>query len=642
MFPLSKASFKSIFPVTIFRLLLVYLAFQVTRVGFYLFNASLFQDLSLYSFLSYMKAGLLFDTSAILYTNALFLISSLVPFPFRYRRGYQIYLKSVFFVFNGIALAANVSDFIYYRFTLRRTTADVFSFMKNEDNMGKLWFQFVIDYWPALVFWIVTMVSLWFLWRLVPLTTKKPKGSIGYVSVSLLVLLLTMGLMIAGFRGGFKHSTRPITLSNAGKYIDRPEHAAIVLNTPFCIFRTLNKPGLEKINYFTETEARRLFDPVHVASAESFKPHNVVILILESFTREIVGYLNKDLEDGYKGYTPFLDSLMTQSVVFTHAYANGRKSIDAIPAVIAGIPCMSLPYVLTPYSNNTINSLASCLNMKNYQTSFFHGAPNGSMGFDSFCKMAGFKNYYGLDEYGNKDDFDGMWGVWDEPMLQFMKGTLDAYSDPFLAVLFSVSSHHPFKLPKAYKDTFPKGPLPLYECAGYTDHALRQFFKEAKKSAWYQNTLFVITADHSTVAHHAEYKNSIGAHSIPILMFMPSELEPKTVSVVMQQTDIFPTVLNFLNFDEPYLAFGNDALASDGDHFAIYNYGNAFQLVKDNWLLQIAEDVPVGMYNVLNDRFLKHNSISNEKERIASMMLLYRSFQQQYNNRLLENKMQVN
>src|SRR5690606_14279042 len=144
------------------------------------------------------------------------------------------------------------------------------------------------------------------------------------------------------------------------------------------------------------------------------------------------------------------------------------------------------------------------LGEKGYETAFFHGAPNGSMGFSAYMQLAGIKNYYGKNEYNNDDDFDGIWGIWDEPFMQFMAKKLDTFKQPFFSSFFSLSSHHPFKVPEHYAGKFPKGQLPLHEPIGYVDNALRQFFNTASKSEWYKNTLFVIVADHASMIHFPE------------------------------------------------------------------------------------------------------------------------------------------
>src|SRR5690606_8681897 len=111
---------------------------------------------------------------------------------------------------------------------------------------------------------------------------------------------------------------------------------------------------------------------------------------------------------------------------------------------------------------------------------------------------------YGKKEYKNDADYDGIWGIWHEPFLQFMADKLDEMPQPFFASFFSLSSHHPFKVPAKYKGKFPAGPLPVHEPVGYTDYAMKQCFVKASETEWYRNTLFVRVADHATVTHLPE------------------------------------------------------------------------------------------------------------------------------------------
>src|SRR5690606_23551254 len=337
--------------------------------------------------------------------------------------------------------------------------------------------------------------------------------------------------------------------------------------------------------------------------------------ILESFSREYIGSFNPGLDEGnYKGYAPFLDSLKKHSLAFDNAYANGRKSIEALPSVISSIPGINEPFVLGYYSGNRINSIGGLLKQKGYHTSFFHGAPNGSMGFSSYIKMAGIDHYYGKNEYNNDADFDGIWGIWDEPFLQYFARTLNTFPQPFFSAVFSLSSHHPFEVPEQYEGKFPKGTLPVHQGIGYTDMALKKFFAAASKMPWYKNSLFVITADHSTVAWHDEYKTSLGAFAIPILIFDPSGELKGEVKQPVQQIDIMPSLLNYLNFDKPYFAFGSDMINYGPGNFVIQYIDGLYQIIMGDYLMQWDKEGAKGLYNYRNDILLQHNLAKKEPE----------------------------
>ena len=325
-------------------------------------------------------------------------------------------------IVNGVGIAFNLIDIIYYRYILKRTTASMFDVAAFDAGNTNLITRFFYDFWYIPLIFIIL---LFFLSRFYSLLKPRPfkfRHPFVYFLSGIPVIFIVFGLSIIGMRGGWRHSTRPINMNNAGAFVSTPEEMSLVQNTPFCIFRTWGKKAFEHKSFFTsEEELSRIYSPIYKPdSVGEFRKENVVIIILESFSRAFVGSLNPQLEDPRdRSYTPFLDSLIHESLVFPNSFANGRKSIDAIPSVTASIPALVLPYVISERSGNKINSIASLLSTQGYQTAFFHGAPNGSMGFDAFTKIAGFHQYFGRDEYGNDADFDNIWGIWDEPFFQF-------------------------------------------------------------------------------------------------------------------------------------------------------------------------------------------------------------------------------
>jgi len=635
----------NIYIVLILRLLLIFFLYTLCRIAFFLFNLESFNGINLKGFFTILLGGLKFDLSAILYTNLIFITSQIIPFRFVYGKTYQKICAYVFFVFNGISLAFNAGDIAYYPFTLKRTTFSVFSQFSNEVNLFGLFTKFIfIDYWYITLFFVALIVLMIWLYKKIKLRRSLVGNKLIYYPSVIIIMLLLVWFSIAGMRGGFRHSTRPITISNAGEFVEDPAEINIVINTPFSIIRTIKTKPLKKVTYFNnQQQLDSLYNPIKTPnSAHTFVKKNVVILVLESFSKEYLGGFNKNLDGGkYKGYTPFLDSLKEVSLSFNNAYANGRKSIEGLPSVLASIPGINEPFVLGFYSANEINSLGGLLGKEGYHTSFFHGAPNGSMGFSSFIKMAGIKNYYGKTEYNNDRDFDGMWGIWDEPFIQYWAKQLNTFKEPFFSNVFTLSSHHPFKLPEEYEGKFPKGTLPVHQNIGYTDMALKKFFQTVSKSSWYKNTIFVITADHSTVAWHEEYKTALGAYAVPIIVFDPSGELKGQVDYPVQQIDIFPTIMNHLHYNKPYFAFGNDMINRDDNSFVVNTLDGEHQLIMDDYLLQWSNEKALKLFNYRKDILLKNNIIDKEpaqKERLETHL---KAFIQQYNKHLIDNFMVV-
>jgi phosphoglycerol transferase MdoB-like AlkP superfamily enzyme len=634
---------RNIFVVLIYRILLIMVLFTLCRIGFFVFNFKMFPGVTFSQFMTILRGGIVFDLSAVVYLNSLIILLHILPFEFRYRNVYQNIIKYIYFLANGIAIAMNGMDFVYYRFVDKRATADVFKTFENETHLSKMFFRFLFDYWPATLFTIFLWFLMVYLYNKVKPGQPETKKGIAYYAINILFIPITLTLVIGAARGGYKHSTRPITISNAARYVETPRDVAIVLNTPFSFFRTYGKKVLVKYNFFSDAELKKLYNPYYKPlNKNPFSNENVVVIILESFAREYVGALNHGLEGGnYKGYTPFIDSLIAESLVFDVSIANGKKSIDAMPSILASVPSLETPYTISHYANNQINGLPELLKRKGYYSAFFHGAPNGSMGFDSFSKVAGFDEYFGLDQYPEKTDFDGMWGVWDEPFFKFFGKKLDTFKQPFMAAIFSVSSHHPFKVPEKYAGKFKKGPAPILEVIGYTDFALREFFNQISKSPWYNNTLFVFTADHTNESVHKEFQNNFGVYSIPIIFYKPGSNLKGYRNRIAQQIDIMPTVLNYLNFDQEYIAFGNNLLDDSNESFAFNTSGSTYHLYMKDHILEMMDNKAVGFFNYKKDLYLENNLMGKDEELQKLMEDKLKAVIQTYNERLIDNNMIV-
>jgi phosphoglycerol transferase MdoB-like AlkP superfamily enzyme len=628
---------NNIYVTLLLSLGLSFVLLSATRLIFFFINASYFPKLELKDWWPIIQGGIKFDIAAVLYTNTLFILLQIFPFTFRYHIHYRKITKIVFILSNILMIAFSVLDMIYFKYTLRRSTWMIFREFSNESNRTRMILLSLLEYWYILPIFLIFVLVLIFLFNKIEAKVIRPKHTRFHHTRNLAFFITIPVLFVGGVRGDFKYSTRPITMSNAGEYVSNPALIPLVLNTPFCVLRTMQQQFYTKDNFFDENDVPKYYDPIQtIAQNKDFKYDNVVIIILESFGLESVGFYNKGLDGGrYKGYTPFLDSLLAEGFTANHSFANGRKSIDALPSVLMGIPSGEIPFVLTPYVSNKSESLPQILKSKGYATAFFHGAPNGSMGFKALMNLIGVEQYYGKDEYGKDEDFDGTWGIWDEPFFQFTAEKINGLKEPFMSTLFSVSSHEPFKVPPAYKGKFPKGDHPLREVIGYTDQSLRKFFAKAEKMSWFKRTLFVITGDHASISYYPEYKTSWGNMAVPVLFYHPGDTSlRKKDQGVIQQTDIMPTVLSYLHYDRPFLAFGRNVLENTRDKIA-FNYHNGFQLFRDQYLLQMKGNEPASLYNYINDPLLQKDLSGELKSKKDSMTNTIKAVIQHYHNRLI-------
>ena len=633
----------NIYLITVGRILIIFVFYTLCRLLFFIYNFSHFEKLNFNELITIFTAGILFDASAIVYTNIIYLFLFLLPFKFRYNRHFKVSLMILFFITNGIGIMANLADTAYYEYALQRTGMNVFEQFQNEENIGILIGSFITGYWYFTLLWMFFMAVIIYLYLRFRIQGPKIKSVLRYYSSGILIFGIGAILIIGGARGGFKHFTQPITMSNAWSYVKNPDDAALVLNTPFTMIHTLGKNGFERVRYFSdEKDLEKIFSPVHKAIERPGRNKNVVILIIESLNKEFVGSLNKDLDNGsYKGYTPFLDSLIKVSKVFTHSYANGRKSIDILPSLFCSLPQIGEPFVMmTPYYKNHLNSLPGMMKEMGYKSAFFHGAPNGSFGLESFTNIIGVDEYFGMNEYNNKNDYDGTWGIWDEEFLLYFAQTIDTFSTPFLATLFTLSSHHPFKLPDQYKDRFRDGDYPLLHCIQYTDYSLMRFFKKASGMDWFKNTLFVITADHVSISQRPEFQNEIGYFSVPVIFYQPEEgLTGIDTITNAQQIDIMPTVLNYLGYNKDYIAFGKDLFDKQGENYAFNYLNDTYRLFFDDYLFIYNEKETNALYHLESYRSLSNISENHSKQ--DSMELFTKAFIQQYKNRMIDNRLHI-
>lgn len=622
------------------RFLGLLLVYAGLRLGFYGFNMDHFPQVNAGDLATMMWGGIRFDIVALLYLNTLYVLLNTAPVTLKYHPKYQLISRWIFLVTNGLGIALNIIDFAYYPFTLKRTTGTVFGQFSHEENLPQLAVDFLLGYWYLLLLFACLCWLVGKIYDVVSIARPRRFSWPFYLSQTGAMLLVVF-LFIGGVRGGWAHSTRPITLSNAGDFVNAPEEMSIVLNTPFSILKTLKAVQLKEVNYFTPEELEAIYPVIqHPKDSGAFKKLNVVILIMESFGKEHIGFFNSNLENGhYKGYTPFLDSLISESFSFTRSFANGRKSIDALPSIITGIPSIGEPFVLSTYSGNRTRGLAQILKDKGYRTSFFHGAPNGSMGFSAFMQLAGVEHYYGKDEYGNNDDFDGIWGIWDEPFMQYMADELAQMPEPFFASFFSLSSHHPFKVPAEYENRFPKGTLPLHEPLGYADYALKKFFERASQMDWFEETLFVICADHASMSHYPIYGTLPNSFAIPIVFYYPGGELKGTSDRLIQQIDIMPTVLNFLNYDQPYFTFGFDGFSAQKDNFLVNNIGGNYNFFMGDYFMTYDENQITSLYNLRRDSLLQTDLKGQIPDVEAHLMKHMRAFIQQYNSRMIHNQL---
>lgn len=552
------------------RIGLLYAVLLVSQLLFWLWNREQLGPIGWSEAGALLRGAMLFDTASVAYADGTFILLSLLPFHFRERSWYSNLLFGYYVVVNFVLIVAlNLADAIYFRYAQKRFTADEIFFADN-DNSLLLIGKFAVESWPLLLAaTALTALLVWGYGRHI-----RPRSILhgwNFYAVNTAVFALAAGLCIAGMRGGFTRATRPITLSNATLYTSDPARANLVLSNPFCLLRTIGSVG--KIHYrkdFSNEELSRLFTPGHLPSADSSRlvlpGRNVMIFIMESMSAEHSAHLRPDLYADLpeEGFTPFLDSLMRSGLTLRRMYANGTRSIQAMPTILGSLPSFRTPFVLMPQSLGKSRQLPAILASQGYTTLFFCGSERGSMGFGAYARSAGIERLVSREDYEKAhgtNDFDGNWGIWDEEFLQFAGEELSKTPQPFFATLFTLSAHHPFVVPERYATTLPQGYTRIHRGVAYDDMAFRRFFERFNHEEWFQRTIFVFVADHVSSEKFApETREYPGNMHIMGFFYTPDGALRGEINDVTQQLDLMPTLLGLLGNQEPYFAFGRDVL----------------------------------------------------------------------------------
>lgn len=611
------------------RVLLLFGLYTLLRVLFILFNWNQFEDIRVVEFIY----GIRYDAVSIALWFLPFHVLSLIGIWLNHK----IIAKSIqFFLLLGLLISIVLTsiDFQYYPFTLKRTTSDVLGFFTGGGDIWSLIPQFLIDFWY--VFFVAALL-VYGSFKLFSSTYSMnlenfEKGN--WLSRSMFSVLI-LGLFVLMARGGVQ--LIPIKIIDAALHTS-PQNVPIVLNTPFTFIKTLGKPVLPEKEYFSEDELNAIYSPIQqpFAPSGSFKKKNVVIIVLESFSNEFIRSERNDY------LTPFFNELKAQALSFENCYANGKKSIEGIPSVFSGVPTWSdHPIITGTYGGNQLNSIATYLKKEGYNSSFFHGGRNGTMSFDSYIIASGFDQYIGLNEYPDaEEDFDGTWGIFDDRFYPFFNQKLEAYETPFLTGFFSLSSHHPYKIPKRLQSQFNKSKKPMENSIAYADYSLKQFFEVAKSAPWYDNTLFVITADHTPVSIDKEFSKNLGLYHIPLLFFCPSDSGLVGVdSTITQQIDIVPSILDYLNYGAAHFSFGSSKFDTTSRSFSVQYINGVYQMVTDNYILHFAADKTIGLYNRRLDKKTTTNLMNQLPEVVKLLERKMKAVLQQYNNRIIHNQL---
>ena len=562
----SRKLFRNDVTTLILRLAVVYVVMFIMQMAFYFIDRPYLGHIADWHEASQIIIGSLkYNTLSILWTNALFIFLSILPFHFREKKWYQTLLFIIYWVTNSFAIIVlNGGDVVYYPHAMKRFTTEELHFFNENSNSSPIIMDFIMQNLTVLIIGLLLMALLAFCWYYIKYFPTEIEDKKRYYRVNAITFCCVAAICAMGMRGTCnpKQSWKP--LSEAADY--SPERVWVILSNPYCAIRTTVGDLYDKDTYFDKDELDEIYTPEHqIDSSRCNLGHrNIMLFILESFSKEHSKFLNPELYKDEAGFTPFLDSLMQQGYTFTHAYSNGMKSVEAIPSVFASIPSFRTSFALMPEHFGEFEALPEILANQGYATSFFSGAERNSMNFERISEMFGVQKCYCRDEYEasypvNENTIEPFWGVFDMPYFQFMADEIGEMQQPFFASVFNLTSHHPYRVPTDYADSVPSGYNPEQRVVAYTDLSIRKFFDRVDEEPWFDSTLFIFVADHvAPLAYDSQTLTMQGRSSIIGFMFTPDGSLKGINDATVQQLDIMPTVLGLIGYDKPYFAFGRD------------------------------------------------------------------------------------
>lgn len=618
-------------------IILLVLLFAITRLEFYLANTKAFEIEGIGALIYLFYKGIRYDLVVIGILNLPVMLLYFFPAVFVLRKSYDRFVRILFVVINGLALSLNLVDVILFRYTAKRITSEVYEFFFNSnENNGRLLWQFVTDFWYQwlIFFFIVWLMHRWLLKGIHFTNNIKKTKAWSFAAMQFFAMLFFVLLAVIAGRGGLQ--LKPVSMLNAAQTV-ASRNVPLLINSPFSMIKAFGKRTVKPYQAIKEQELSSIFNPLKIRQTinrPGIKPFaqrpNYFILILESFGSDYIDFYSHK----GRGITPFLDSLLSQSITF-NGIANGKRSIEALPSILAGIPSlMDIDYPSSPFSTNRIEGLGNVLKKRGYTTAFFHGGNNGTMGFDAFSHIAGFDHYFGRKEYNNDRDFDGRWGIYDLPFLQYTIGQLNQFPEPFAAALFTLSSHHPYRIPEAFGHSFPQALTPFEATIAYVDYALRQFFDLAKKQDWFEHTVFVITADHTPEQSQAGDNNYVLAvYSVPLAFYLPGQQVAARLNEYAQHIDILPTLAAACDTTLSVFSFGRNLLDTNDLPYAVNYLNGQHKLIWGKHLLISTDERPIEWMKLENDP----QSDNPYQQKADEAWKFQQAIIQQFRNRMLAN-----
>lgn len=629
--------------------------FWLSRIPFFLHNQELIGHIDTPTLASIMWHAVKFDLVPLAWFNILFILLRFLPFPALSRQPWIAISNTVYYITNSALIALNTIDIALFPFQgTRMRFHSMAQFL--DGNTASLLASYVAAYWWAYLLGMALIAMMvWCSRRSIILPATSASYSRGRILQRTGIFLLAGGLTFLAMRGktGFEPAGKrqPLSMLDASTDVTVQSHANVLLNTPFCILKSLNpKDELRPVRYFTDQELASLRTSVIMPADSTFmNGKNLMLIILESGATVFSDSLNIIPDDAHRGLMPFFDSIVAKSLRVTHNIATGRRSSEGITSILGSFPNFEpFLFMRSPYTANKFDSFPRLLTDKGYSSAFFFGCSHGSYSIDPTAAAMGVQHLRTRESYPDDTRTDGAWGLFDHAMAEHAATDLSSMPQPFLGVWFTTSAHAPFKVPDNWRlDRYRTAETGMERAVEYTDMALERFFEIASQQPWYTNTIFVITADHGNREWPGtKYDTGYVQYHIPFVVYTPDgTIAPRRIDDrIMSQLDIGPTLLGLAGYPEPYVSIGCDILAGDqSQHYAINRFNSQYQIYGMRYMVTWDDtaDKITGVYTPADDPFIGTPLEEYDRSEVEAMVTYAKALLQDATGRMIDNRMSI-
>lgn len=379
------------------------------------------------------------------------------------------------------------------------------------------------------------------------------------------------------------------------------------------------------------TSNKGLYDIKRAIKKAGEEKHlNVILITVESLSAEYLKTFGNT-----ENISPYMDELFKQGLLFTNFYATGTRTIRGLEALTLSYPPTAGHSIVKRPDNSKLFNLGYVFNQKGYDTAFLYGGNGYFDNMNEFYSGNGFRIIDKSELTKEEITFANAWGVSDDVIFNRTLKEADkdyAKKQPFFFQIMTTSNHRPYTYPEGKID-IPSGKGGRQGGVKFTDYAINELIKQAKNKPWFDNTVFVIVADHCGGSAR-KVELPVDRYHIPFFVYAPKHIKPQIADTLSSQIDVAPTLLSLLNFSYDSWFFGQDILAmKKADERALIGNYQRLGLFKNNKLAFLSVQQQV---DVVSDPLGKHLPVKPESEAdlVAETMAYYQSADYIWKNRL--------